>query len=80
MPNREVGFALNNGHRQLSLAGPKSANRKKGLPIEETVVRRFYPGKLAQSNLTGSIWAVGSEAKTSSGLRVFEQTKTAGHR
>ena len=25
MLNREVGFALNNGHRQPSLAGPKSA-------------------------------------------------------
>jgi len=26
MLNREVGFALNNGHRQPSLAGPKSAD------------------------------------------------------
>jgi hypothetical protein len=25
MLNREVGFALNNGHRQPSLSGPKSA-------------------------------------------------------
>jgi len=25
MLNREVGFALNNGHRQPRLAGPKSA-------------------------------------------------------
>ena len=26
MLNREVGFALNNGHRQPSLSGPKSAD------------------------------------------------------
>ena len=28
MLNREVGFALNNGHRQPSLSGPKSANKR----------------------------------------------------
>src|SRR6266446_10148027 len=28
MLNREVGFALNNGHRQPGLSGPKSANRR----------------------------------------------------
>ena len=29
MLNREVGFALNNGHRQPRLAGPKSAQKQK---------------------------------------------------
>src|SRR6476620_12405564 len=29
MLNREVGFALNNGHRQPSLSGPKSAKTGK---------------------------------------------------
>jgi hypothetical protein len=28
MLNREVGFALNNGHRQPSLSGPKSAQKR----------------------------------------------------
>jgi hypothetical protein len=30
MLNREVGFALNNGHRQPRLAGPKSASTGHG--------------------------------------------------
>jgi hypothetical protein len=28
MLSQEVGFALNNGHRQASLSGPKSAHKQ----------------------------------------------------
>jgi hypothetical protein len=38
MLNREVGFALNNGHRQPSLSGPKSANSGSGKPFERFVL------------------------------------------
>jgi hypothetical protein len=39
MFNREVGFALNNGHRQPSVSGPKSAKTGSGRykPYEEKI-------------------------------------------
>ena len=50
MLNREVGFALNNGHRQPRLAGPKSAN----------------PPSIDQSILSPSDLTTGSQKMTAS--------------
>jgi len=74
MPRQRTKLRIAAKRRYVPTGDIKTEKRP---PIEETVVRRLYPGELAQSALTGSIWAVGSEAKTSSGLRASSGPKQA---
>jgi hypothetical protein len=52
MLNREVGFALNNGHRQPSLSGPKSAKLGSG-PFRSTRRKPGYAVQIAMRRLDG---------------------------